>query len=145
MNLWLLLYIIYFPQNTHFLGTEKSMWRWPRSSNRPIPFSGPGDIEALPFRSIISDEFQHDTPGCRWSICWKKYGWYRAFQLRLFDRNMGTLPWVKILWEFNGSYSCTKVTALEKQMALSKFEPCHKFRKTWMKLTKPFWEPKDKP
>ena len=27
------------------------------------PLSGPGDIEALPFRSIISDEFQHDTPG----------------------------------------------------------------------------------
>lgn len=101
------------------------MWRWPRNSNRPIPFRV--QVILKPSRSEVSSVMNFSTILLDLSEhLLEKYGWYRAFQLRLFDRNMGTLPWVKI---FHGSYSCTKVTALEKQMAPSKFQPCHKFRK----------------
>lgn len=72
------------------------------------PLSGPGDIEALPFRSIISDEFQHDTPGFVrafagkvWmvqgiptKVVWPKYGNIALGQ---------NLSWFLLMYEGNGT------------------------------------------
>ena len=64
------------------------------------PLSGPGDIEALPFRSIISDEFQHDTPGCRKAFAGKVWhGTGHSNYGCLAEVWEHCLGWVKILWE----------------------------------------------
>lgn len=61
----------------------------------------------------------------------EKYGMVQGIPTMVVWPKYGNIALVgsKSYGKFHGSHSCAKVTALEKQMALSKFEPCHKFRK----------------